>query len=288
MTDDLEFMTDGTNISREELLELATADALGVIDEVDSARFERAFAASAPSLQAEIRALQDRIAVDPSFLSGEQPPASLRLKTLARVAAVREEQAAPPIATIGPARAAGSRQLIDREALVREILERTALERRPTQHIWRAAALFLFAALVVALYFESQQRATSARLMDFVDRTLVDEARQAVAEATVGFDFAHARELAVLDAGGNRAKLVRAYLEESTGRVCVVGFGFDASGKHVSVSKDGTELALASGRTSSLASSVVQERGFAVLFDRPADGGVLRLEVGSDRFTISA
>lgn len=273
-------MIDGTNISREELLELATADALGVIDEVDSARLERAFDAAAPSVQAEVRALQDRIAVDPSFLSAEQPPASLRLKTLARVAAAREEQAAPPIATIGPARATTTRPLIDREALVREILERTALERRPTQHIWRAAALFLFAALIVALYFESQQRATSARLMDFVDRSLVEEGRKQVAALTVGFDFVIARELSVLDAGGNRAKLVRAYLDESTGRVCVIGFGFDASGKHVSVSKDGSEV--------SLASSVLQERGFAVIFDRPADGRSLILEVGSDRFTLGA
>ena len=284
------FMSDGTNISREELLELATADALGVIDEVDSARFERAFAASVPSLQAEVRALQDRIAVDPNLLSTEQAPASLRLKTLAHVAAAREEHAAPPIATIGPARpvgsrASGTRQQIDRDALVREILERTALERRPTQHVWRAAALFLFAALVVALYFESQQRATSARLMDFVDRKLVDEAMQAVASATAGFDFAQSRELAVLDAAGNRAKLVRAYLDESSGRVCVVGFGFNATGRHVSVShasgtKGPSQIALAS--------SVVEERGFAVVFDRPADGGPLRLEVGTDVLTITA
>ena len=166
-------MSEGLSISREELLELAVADAIGVLDEVDTARFERAFSSAAPSLQAEVRVAQDRVALDRMLLVDEQPPASLRLKTLARVAAAIELEAAgaAPIAMIGPARGhtadravAGAvavsdnspREFIDhesREAIVREILERSAMERRPPQHLWRAAALFLFAALVVALYF---------------------------------------------------------------------------------------------------------------------------------------
>jgi hypothetical protein len=146
--------------SREEMLDLAAADAIGALDAVEQARFERAFIASAPSLQADIRAVQDRIVQDhlaagSVFRSSEQPPASLRLKTLARVASAIEAEGAAPIAVIGPARGA-SRASSDaregtRDALLREILERTELERRPTQHLWRVAALFLFAALVVAL-----------------------------------------------------------------------------------------------------------------------------------------
>lgn len=272
-------MTEGTNISREELLELATADALGVIDEVDSARFERAFAASAPSLQAEVRALQDRIAGDPALLASEQPPASLRLKTLARVAASIEEHAAAPIATIGPARTrADGRGTIDRDAIVQEILERTALERRPTQHIWRAAALFLFAALVVALYFEAQQRQISARLMDFVDRRLVDDARRSVALASSTFDFKKARELKVLDEFGNRASLVHAFLDEASGRVCVYGVGIGDAGQIVRVSVGGGNVALET--------SLIEDRGFAVICERPATVTPLRVDIGKQVFTV--
>jgi len=290
-------MPDATNISREELLDLATADALGVIDEVDAARFERAFSAASPSLQAEVRGLQDRVCSDRMLLSDEQPAASLRLKTLARVAGEIEAQAAlaAPIATIGPVRQPHARAAhsLDRDALVREILERSALERRPTQHIWRAAALFLFAALAVALYFHTQQRAISERLMDLVDRKLVDDAMHAVARSTAGFDFAGARELAVLDSAGAPSKLVHAYLDESTGRVCVVGFGIDATGKPVRVSSGSTEV--------TLVSSVVEDRGFAVIFDPPGQGtaasgatlsaltpGALRLEIAGSALTIVA
>lgn len=274
-------MNDGANIPREELLELATADALGVIDEVDSARLERAFVLATPSLQAEVRVLQDRVCADRMLLSDELPPASLRLKTLARVAGHIETESAP-IATIGPVRASRERPApqVDRDAIVREILERSALERRPTQHVWRAAALFLFAALVVALYFQSQQRAISERLMDLVDRKLVDDAMHSVARATIGFDFATSRELAVVDSSGAVGKLVHAYLDEPSGRICVVGFGLDATGQQVRVAAGASQLALVS--------SVVEDRGFAVIFDRPVSGGALRIEIGDQTLTIVA
>lgn len=284
-------MPDGTTISREELLELATADALGVIDSVDSARFERAFSAAAPSLQSEIRLLQDRLCAEQALLSDEQPAASLRLRTLARVAGEIEAAAAAPIATIGPVRQPAARpdqkldRELDRDAIIREILERSALERRPTQHVWRAAALFLFAALVVALYFHTQQRAISERLMDLVDRKLVDDAMHAVARSTNGFDFANARELSVLEASGQPSKLVHAFLDEATGRVCVLGFGVDATGKPVRVEAVG---AGAASTEVALVSTVIEDRGFAVIFDRPSTVGSMRLEVGASVLTIVA
>ena len=278
-------MPEATNISREELLELATADAMGVLEDVDSARFEKAFAAASPSMQAEIRALQDRLCSDPAFLSDGQPPASLRLKTLARVAEAVEENGAAPIATIGPARArTQQRQAVDRDALVREILERTALERRPTQHIWRAAALFLFAALVVALYFNAQQREISSRMMDFVDRKLVDDAMRQIARGTKGFDFEHAREVRVLDERGTPVRLVHAYLDEANGRVCVVGFGLDIAATSVRVTRpDATKP---DGSQITLASAVVEDRGFTATFAIPEGAASVRLEVGNTPMTI--
>ena len=290
-------MPDSTNITRDELLELATADALGVLDQVDAARFERAFSSAVPSVQAEVRALQDRLCAERALLADEQPPASLRLKTLARVAGAIEEHTAAvaPIATIGPARSvrkigservgsevAGDLDTASRESLVREILERSALERRPTQHVWRAAALFLFAALVVALYFNAQQRQISNRLMDLVDRKLVDDAMHQVARTTQGFGFERAREVAVLDADGRPSKLIHAYLDESTNRICVVGFGLSGSGAPVRVTAGSAEQPL------TLVASVTEDRGFAVIFDRPAAGETLHLQVDARTMTIVA
>jgi len=320
-------MIEGLSISREELLELAVADAIGVLDEVDTARFERAFSSAAPSLQAEVRVAQDRVALDRMLLVDEQPPASLRLKTLARVAAAIELEAAgaAPIAMIGPARGytaerasavAGSdsspREFIDhesREAIVREILERSAMERRPPQHLWRAAALFLFAALVVALYFHSEQRAISERMMNFVDGRLSEDAMRAIGRATSGFDFEHARQLKVYvknvpdnagatgialrdgPGGGsgvgsllvdpaNESKLVHAYFDESRNQICVIGFGVSESGKPVIVTRVDEQKALP------LVAGVVEHRGFCVLFAAPAAKGELTVRLGASELTI--
>ena len=291
-------------LPREELLELAAADAFGALDAVEQARFERAFALSAPSLQAEVRAVQDRVAQDPAFRSGDQPPASLRLKTLARVAAAIESEGVAPIAVIGPARGAGhwgaghwgaghwgagrrgagrrAEPAVDssRDALLREILARAEIERRPPQHLWRIAALFLFAALVVALFFNSEQRKISERLMDYVDGRMTETSVRALAQATESFDFTRARSLQVLDADGRASRTVHAYLDEVTREVCVVGFGVVDPGLSVRV-LDG-----ASGATHQLAASVVESRGFGLRFQQPEGVRELRLEVGDSALRI--
>jgi len=281
-------------LPREELLELAAADAFGALDAVEQARFERAFALSAPSLQAEVRAVQDRVAQDPAFRSGDQPPASLRLKTLARVAAAIESEGVAPIAVIGPAHGAGhwgaghwgagrrAEPAVDssRDALLREILARAEIERRPPQHLWRIAALFLFAALVVALFFNSEQRKISERLMDYVDGRMTEASVRALAQATESFDFTRARSLQVLDADGRASRTVHAYLDEVTREVCVVGFGVVDPGLSVRV-LDG-----ASGATHQLAASVVESRGFGLRFQQPEGVRGLRLEVGDSALRI--
>jgi hypothetical protein len=286
-------------LPREELLELAAADAFGALDAVEQARFERAFALSAPSLQAEVRTVQDRVAQDPAFRSGDQPPASLRLKTLARVAAAIESEGVAPIAVIGPARGAGhwgaghwgagrrgagrrAEPAVDssRDALLREILARAEIERRPPQHLWRIAALFLFAALVVALFFHSEQRKISERLMDYVDGRMTETSVRALAQATESFDFTRARSLQVLDADGRASRTVHAYLDEVTREVCVVGFGVVDPGLSVRV-LDG-----ASGATHQLAASVVESRGFGLRFQQPEGVRELRLEVGDSALRI--
>ena len=70
----------------------AVLDALGLLDEVESAQFERAFHDAPPSVQADLRAVQAAVAVDPAFLADGEPSPDLRLKTLARVMTAVEQQ----------------------------------------------------------------------------------------------------------------------------------------------------------------------------------------------------
>lgn len=127
---------EGTNFSREELLELAQFEMLGVLDPVDTAHFERAFALATPSLQAEIIAVQARVAEDAIFrVVGEQPSAALSLRTMARVvdAMDAESRSAQPIATIGP-------RTLSRRPLSGSPLSGSPLSGSPLNHSQGAAA----------------------------------------------------------------------------------------------------------------------------------------------------
>jgi len=281
-------MTEPTNITREELLELAAADALGALAEVDAARFERAFASAAPSLQAEVRAAQERLATDPLFLSSEVPAPSLRLRVLARMASAIEEEASAvkPIATIGPAAGGGRPRSRPepapdkRDAIIRELIERSSRESRPTQHGWRAAALFLFAALMVALYFNAEQRRISDRLIDVVDRQQTDRAAREVARLAVGFNVAGARPLVVRDRAGNAAPHIHAFLDADAKRVFVYGMGVMDPAKAVFVRSATSDVPV------TLSASALVDRGFALVFAMPESSEVLQLEIGDSIYTI--
>jgi hypothetical protein len=59
-----------------ELIEMAVLDALGILDEEERASFERAFAAAAPGLQAQVRAEQARLVDLVDLLPDERRAAS--------------------------------------------------------------------------------------------------------------------------------------------------------------------------------------------------------------------
>jgi len=91
---------------RDELLEMASLDALGMLEADEAAFFSRSFLEAPRMVQDEIRALQASIASDLQLVSDEEPPAFLRNKV---IGAVLEEidQAShglAPIATIGALR----------------------------------------------------------------------------------------------------------------------------------------------------------------------------------------
>jgi hypothetical protein len=71
----------------QELLETAHLDALGLLDPSEQAAFERAFAAASPGVKAAVRAEQSRWAGEQVLLPEVSPPADLKDRVLAAVAA---------------------------------------------------------------------------------------------------------------------------------------------------------------------------------------------------------
>jgi NAD-dependent oxidoreductase involved in siderophore biosynthesis len=86
----------------------AVLDALGLLDEVESAQFERAFRDAPPSVQADLRAVQAAVAVDPAFLADGEPAPDLRLTTLARVLTAVEQQEVMVVVPSGPVATCGA------------------------------------------------------------------------------------------------------------------------------------------------------------------------------------
>ena len=96
-------MTSRTHTTMNELVELATLDAFGLLPAADAVKFEQAFMTASSEVQAEIRSIQADLATDTTLLNGEEPSASLRQRVLDAVALNIESEAErlAPLATIG-------------------------------------------------------------------------------------------------------------------------------------------------------------------------------------------
>jgi hypothetical protein len=275
---------DDTISSREEILELASIEAMGMLDEVESARLERAFAAATPAVQAEVLALQERLATDPTLRSSEQPSAALRLRTLAHVVHAIEEDAASakPIATIGPASGrvpSSATANGSMEELLQEIARRTAAP-QSAQLFWRAASFFLIAALAVSSYFQWQTHRQAARITAFAENQLLDDEIRRELRGLEGFDFAAATPVRLRAVG--KPSEVTAYIDHENHRVLVVGFRLNEFEQGVTLrvrSEAGTVEPLETVRVSSAA--------WAKMYDIPAGfgpGSTFEIEAGGVRF----
>jgi len=147
-----------------DLRALAVLDALGMLDDVDAAQFDRAFRDAPAAMQSELRAVQAAAVTDPTFLSTEEPSADLKLQTLTRVMTAVEQQESQfaPIALIGRMASRGGRRTarsVDTKDLVEQAMELAALRKDVerfsiSSYYWRAASIALTAALTVALVFQ--------------------------------------------------------------------------------------------------------------------------------------
>ncbi len=149
-------MNEAPPMTREELLELAALDALGLLSDYEASLYTRSFHYAAVTVQNEILALQAMIASDQSLLPNVEPPTDLRRRVLERVAAVIEQESPgqKPLARIGR-RAAHATETPRAEAVDRHRGVAGA-HSSVAKQFWRAATFVLCGAIVVVAWFAAE------------------------------------------------------------------------------------------------------------------------------------
>ncbi len=175
-------------MTRDELLELAPLDALGLLDEYDALLFSRGFHAAPERVRTEVRALQAAVAADEILLPDVMPPAGMRSRVVEAIRREAEEAVdLAPLATIGRARPRAAATL-DRPAAagIGPIRPRRRFVDSLASQGWRAAAFALAASLVVAVYFGTQILDRNRELFSVIRQMQAEQALASEVEAIAG------------------------------------------------------------------------------------------------------
>ncbi len=242
-------------LRREELIEQASLDALGLLDAFEAAHYAKSFHAAPASVQEEIRQLQAEIATDASLLSDEEPPAGLRGRVMGAVmdSIEHETRELQPIATIGSrarrvAATGATATAADIAGVVRD--ERMHLQYRSMQRsvaVWRAASVALAASLLGSFLWLNVITHDAMSIAQLAQ----GQATQAQLIEMLGSDYAtfstdktmRIRSLAAL-AGETGAAIL--YCDPKNGDGYLVGFGLAQVGTYTirSIADDGTTITL--------------------------------------------
>lgn len=242
-------------LRREELIEQASLDALGLLDAFEAAHYAKSFHAAPDSVQEEIRQLQAEIATDASLLSDEEPPAGLRGRVMGAVmdSIEHETRELQPIATIGSrarrvAATGATATAADIAGVVRD--ERMHLQYRSMQRsvaVWRAASVALAASLLGSFLWLNVITHDAMSIAQLAQ----GQATQAQLIEMLGSDYAtfstdktmRIRSLAAL-AGEPGAAIL--YCDPKNGDGYLVGFGLAQVGTYTirSIADDGTTITL--------------------------------------------
>ena len=242
-------------LRREELIEQASLDALGLLDAFEAAHYAKSFHAAPASVQEEIRQLQAEIATDASLLSDEEPPAGLRGRVMGAVmdSIEHETRELQPIATIGSrarrvAATGATATAADIAGVVRD--ERMHLQYRSMQRsvaVWRAASVALAASLLGSFLWLNVITHEAMSIAQLAQ----GQATQAQLIEMLGSDYAtfstdktmRIRSLAAL-AGEPGAAIL--YCDPKNGDGYLVGFGLAQVGTYTirSIADDGTTITL--------------------------------------------
>lgn len=146
-------------MTNRELLELASLDAMGLLDDQERRAFEEAFRQASPAMQAQVRREQERLADLEADLPAVEPPQGLRERVLA---AVRDAMQSVP----GRRRVAG---VVGRVAPAEWSVSRNV------SPLWRAACIGFATATVVLMAVGFQMRDSyEDALLAFRDREIAD------------------------------------------------------------------------------------------------------------------
>ena len=151
-------MTSVEPMTPRQLLELASLDALGLLDDVESALYTRSFHDAPATVQDEVLRLQVVIANDHLLLPGEDPDPDLRERVLKAVAdALARDDSLAPLARIGR-----QRRERDRDGNGRRVHIRLG----GSGQFWRAASFALAGVSLIMGYFLAIGRQASNELYD--------------------------------------------------------------------------------------------------------------------------
>jgi hypothetical protein len=268
----------------DDLRSLAALDAMGMLDEVDAAAFDRAFRDAVPSVQAEIRELQASVASDPAFLAcSEEPSPDLKARTLARVMTEvdRDERTLAPIAHIGrtasrPGRAAGP--VIDQQAFLNQAIElataRQDLRRfSRSSYYWRAATIALTAALTVAFVFQVTTRSFAERVAELaLGAASTNQLLEAIGREGAGRDIELATALrGMRGVGGSGTGVALLAVNEASGHVTLVGLGLRARGNYIVRTAAGNVLPFTAQRANWSTEAYLSDAQLAAIRSGPVE-----------------
>lgn len=206
-------------VSPNEFAEMALLDAYGLLESAEQMRFEQAFLASSPDVQAEIRRVQTEIAMDEALLPNCQPPAELKAKVLERI---RTAMAMDTAGMLG----------IDELPFQRETLGRIDSGSRIMHSVWtwRMAALVLLGVCLTLVVMANTSQRHFDRMFEEAIRLHTDRE----VESTLGDEFqpymdlmrrSTARQQYVAIDGGQG--LIRISIDEATGDIFLLAMDLD-------------------------------------------------------------
>lgn len=146
-------------MNRDDILQLAASDALGLLSPSERTELELAFLAADPATRAEIRRVQDTVAGMIDALPPEEAPASLRARVMDRIQHLIEEDLAESIHESVIARVGGD---IDR----RDWVERFMAGR--VSPMWRVACLVLVTASLCVGWYSLEAHRTNRVLSEYM------------------------------------------------------------------------------------------------------------------------
>lgn len=238
-------MTTTNKITMNELVELATLDAFGILPPADALKFEQAFMASPAEVQAEIRRIQADFASEDSLLGSEDPSPALRQRVLNAVAQAIETEVErlAPLATIGDKTSDAYNSLDTNERT-----DVTSTSVLASVWTWRMAALIMLGvAVTFAIFNTSSTREAEVLASNYTTVYTLEELKDEVGPQFTDFinnPNCQQYYLTAIEGDG----MIRLAINERSGAAFIMALDLGADAEHSQlrvVSKDGSTHTLA-------------------------------------------